>query len=374
MTKTNSNLLKDSIIIQSLQYNGSKFAFQYYNNKLSSFILSHPLLGNDAKIIVSYDSIDNIESYVTQRWSYLWADFSRDTYTYDSSGNIIVDLNEGKSDTGWINFIRWNYNYNENRQCLSKLAETWDDSGWVNNYRTNCYYNLAGNLDSVRIDIWDYNKWENNVINVYNFYNNGNTKSQTMKIWDGSMWINNVYNYFTYDLKGNIDTTINQIWDGNNWQNNQRFIYSYDSNNCYVNGRSEWFTNPDWTSGDAMFVNNMFNDFNIGCLGTEQTNYYHKIDGIQENKPTLIGFQLSQNYPNPFNPTTTINYSLPQAGNVKLTVYNILGGKVATIVNEYKPAGNYSVQFNGSNLASGIYLYRLESGIFSETKKFILLK
>jgi len=81
-----------------------------------------------------------------------------------------------------------------------------------------------------------------------------------------------------------------------------------------------------------------------------------------------------QNYPNPFNPTTTIKYSLPKAGNVKLTVYNAIGSKVATIVNEYKTAGIYSVQFNGSNLASGIYLYRLESGNFSSVKKFILLK
>jgi hypothetical protein len=85
-------------------------------------------------------------------------------------------------------------------------------------------------------------------------------------------------------------------------------------------------------------------------------------------------FSLGQNYPNPFNPATTINYSLPKAGNVKLTVYNTVGSKVATIVNEYKPAGSYSVKFNGTNLASGIYLYRLESGNYSAAKKFILMK
>jgi hypothetical protein len=92
----------------------------------------------------------------------------------------------------------------------------------------------------------------------------------------------------------------------------------------------------------------------------------------ETNPPTK--YSLTQNYPNPFNPTTTINYSLSKSGNVKITVYNAIGSKVTTIVNEYKPAGNYSVQFNGSNLASGIYLYRLESGNFSDTKKLILLK
>jgi hypothetical protein len=88
-------------------------------------------------------------------------------------------------------------------------------------------------------------------------------------------------------------------------------------------------------------------------------------------------YVLSQNYPNPFNPSTTINYSLPKAGNVILTVYNSIGSKVATIVNEYKPAGNYSVQFNASSaaggLASGIYFYRLESGNYTAAKKLILI-
>lgn len=85
-------------------------------------------------------------------------------------------------------------------------------------------------------------------------------------------------------------------------------------------------------------------------------------------------YNLSQNYPNPFNPSTTINYSIARDGNVKLTIYNTIGEKIAAIVDEYKPAGNYSVQFNGSNLPSGIYLYKLESGSFRAAKKFILLK
>lgn len=85
-------------------------------------------------------------------------------------------------------------------------------------------------------------------------------------------------------------------------------------------------------------------------------------------------FRLSQNYPNPFNPVTTIKYSVAKEGFVSLTVYNLIGSKVATLVSEYKPAGQYSVQFDGRGLASGIYLYRLESGNFSAYKKLILMK
>jgi hypothetical protein len=85
-------------------------------------------------------------------------------------------------------------------------------------------------------------------------------------------------------------------------------------------------------------------------------------------------FTLEQNFPNPFNPTTNVNYSIAKSGHVRLTVFNAIGNNVATIVNEDKPAGNYSIQINGSNLASGIFFYRLESGNFSAVKKFILIK
>ena len=85
-------------------------------------------------------------------------------------------------------------------------------------------------------------------------------------------------------------------------------------------------------------------------------------------------FKLSQNYPNPFNPNTTINYSIPERANVKLTVYNSLGQVISELVNEEKPAGNFSVQFNAANLPSGVYFYSLKSGGFVECKKLILLK
>jgi hypothetical protein len=99
------------------------------------------------------------------------------------------------------------------------------------------------------------------------------------------------------------------------------------------------------------------------------------VTGINGREPVQpMKFVLMQNYPNPFNPETTIKYSIPQAGDVKLTIYNELGIKIATIVNEYKHSGSYTIKFNGYNLASGIYFYRLESGNYSAVKKFVLMK
>ena len=85
-------------------------------------------------------------------------------------------------------------------------------------------------------------------------------------------------------------------------------------------------------------------------------------------------YVLSQNYPNPFNPTTVIRYQLPVDNSVKLVVYDVLGREVAVLVNEHKPAGSYSVQFNASGVASGVYLYRLTTGSFVQTRKMILVR
>jgi len=85
-------------------------------------------------------------------------------------------------------------------------------------------------------------------------------------------------------------------------------------------------------------------------------------------------FTLEQNYPNPFNPSTKIKYQIPVGGFVNLKVYDILGREVATLVNEEKPAGNYEVRFDVMGLTSGIYFYKLNAGVFTQTRKMIFLK
>jgi len=95
---------------------------------------------------------------------------------------------------------------------------------------------------------------------------------------------------------------------------------------------------------------------------------------VERDGNHLSDYYISQNYPNPFNPSTKINYGVQEAGSVNIKVYNILGVKVASLVNEYKPAGTYQVEFNGTNLSSGVYLYSLKVNNYSETRKMILEK
>lgn len=97
--------------------------------------------------------------------------------------------------------------------------------------------------------------------------------------------------------------------------------------------------------------------------------------GIENEYTELPGaYKIGQNYPNPFNPATSINYEIPKDSRVKITVYDIKGSEIQTLVNENKSAGRYTVNFNGANLTSGIYFYKIQAGDFNETRKMILTK
>jgi hypothetical protein len=140
-----------------------------------------------------------------------------------------------------------------------------------------------------------------------------------------------------------------------------------------LNFEFKWSDNNE-TNGDIM-------DFYVngdaapdGRFNYVYTDSITGTTGINKNENQLKSFSLSQNYPNPFNPSTEIKYSIPKSGLVTLKVYNILGQEVATLVNQGQQSGSYTVNFDASRLASGIYMYRIQAGNFSQTKKMTLLK
>jgi hypothetical protein len=96
--------------------------------------------------------------------------------------------------------------------------------------------------------------------------------------------------------------------------------------------------------------------------------------GVKEQNQAPYSYKLSQNYPNPFNPSTNIQYSILKSEKVTLTIYDVLGRKVATLVDQFQNAGNYIVNFDASRLASGVYFYQIQAGTFRSVKKMMLLK
>jgi hypothetical protein len=112
--------------------------------------------------------------------------------------------------------------------------------------------------------------------------------------------------------------------------------------------------------------------YRLKQIDTDGKFEYSKVIEVDLGSPKK--FELSQNYPNPFNPTTTISFSLPQSGNVKLTVYNLLGEQVAELVNGFKEAGIHTINFNAENFNSGLYIYKIEANGIVQSKKMTLVK
>lgn len=129
-------------------------------------------------------------------------------------------------------------------------------------------------------------------------------------------------------------------------------------------GDLNWFPaqKQAWEAQKATEHATLANELNTGVLG------------VNDRGRVPAKFALDQNFPNPFNPTTVINFTLPKAGVVTLKVYNVLGQEVATLINGFKAPQTYKVEFDGANLATGVYFYTLKFGDQSITKKMLLLK
>lgn len=126
-------------------------------------------------------------------------------------------------------------------------------------------------------------------------------------------------------------------------------------------------------------INNLSIDHlnNLLYIGTFNGVYKSNfITDIKEEDPpsTIYSYTLEQNYPNPFNPTTKISYQIPENSFITIKVYNVLGGELATLVQDEKLSGKYEVEFDAAKLPSGIYFYRLQAGAFVETKKMVLVR
>jgi hypothetical protein len=113
---------------------------------------------------------------------------------------------------------------------------------------------------------------------------------------------------------------------------------------------------------------------NYKLIPRTNSDFVGVVTGVEDEVAVPEEYSLKQNYPNPFNPTTTIEYSLPEAGIVKVSIYNVLGQQITTLVNQFKSKGSHKVTFDAKNLPSGIYFYKMESNNFVQTKKLMLLK
>jgi hypothetical protein len=133
---------------------------------------------------------------------------------------------------------------------------------------------------------------------------------------------------------------------------------------------------PSTVTGDSSYKIRIHSVTHPGVADTSDNSFTigAAVTGISSPQNTVTTYALYQNYPNPFNPATVISYQVPKSSPVALIVFDILGREVRTLVNQEQPAGRYTITFDASNLASGVYFYRMQAAGFVQTRRLLLLR
>ena len=178
--------------------------------------------------------------------------------------------------------------------------------------------------------------------------------------------------------------TENEAWDGGpSWSPDGQHIAFSAGSDIYVmdaDGRNQrrltenGGSDPSWSPDGQHIAFVSDRDGNAEIYVMDLAGTASDTPAAKPVASVQSSFALADNYPNPFNPTTTIRYALPQAAEVELTVYNMAGQLVQTLVVEHQSAGSYAVKWDAAGWAAGLYFYRLQAGEFRQVKKMLLLK
>jgi len=269
------------------------------------------------------------------------------TFTYNATGYTQVSI----CTNGWVALGSTTSTTYTNDLCttsgpdLNKLCPFWDD---LNNTVNGISYTTLGTAPN-RIFVVEY-------LHIPYFSGSGDVTFQ-VRLYENGNRIEFIYGPAVQNLSATGSVGLNYAPGGSG-----NVLSATPGNPC---------TATTWSTTSC---NNSvpYNTTNLASGTVYAFVCVTGINPISSEVPNV--YSLSQNYPNPFNPATIISYGIPKPGNVKLIVYDLLGREVATLVNEFQQAGRYKVDFDGSKLASGMYIYRIESGSFTDSKKMLLVK
>ncbi|HMU44604.1 MAG TPA: T9SS type A sorting domain-containing protein [Ignavibacteriaceae bacterium] len=381
LKNNNSAEVLDSLIC--IYLNGIRIKITYnYNVDLSLNFFTMADWYNGEWIISdkrtnSYNSEGNLE-LVLWEWfntsSGEWFKYAKDVYNYDSFGNRVVYLRLYFNGQEFENDFKYENFYDASNNLVSSVNYDWIDSIWTNSSKSIYTYTPENVIDTALFQIWTNNQWINYQLNIYEYDEELNIISNLAKRWQEDNWVNFGSGKFEYDVNNNLVLENWEIAYNNTWENWFRIFYEYGENNNLIHLFGEEWVNGQWIlENEPLRVTNP-DGILIGFIAKEIFLYYSRPTSVGSEKNIVEEYDLYQNYPNPFNPSTTIKYQIPNAGNVTLKVYDILGREVTILVDEFKNAGRYDVNFNAGELASGVYIYTIKSNDFTASKKLMLLK
>jgi len=371
----------DSILTFEIDGGRAKILFEYSDSiKLPDFIILSLQDGqwvNNLKTSSLYidDKIKQISYYYWngENWDIAYLD----EFEYDSLGNEIIFTSSVWNESVWQYFIKVNSFYKYNGYLSYDITERWVNGIWVPDSKSIYNYNQDGTKGYTRLEYYENNNWYNHSILEFFYNREGTLDSTVRKMWQNDSWINYLKSIWSYEKSSKV--IVNNIdiykWDSEKWDIDSRFKYLYNNLGYLKYGTFDFFNNGNWIpENNGISVINP-DGFEFHYITNQLYVYYNnEITSVENNNNNIKHYALSQNYPNPFNPFTTISYSVKEEGLVKIKVYDILGNEVAELVNEHKQPGFHVVDYNASNLSSGVYLYTIQVNSFFTSKKMLLLK
>lgn len=381
LIKNNQTSLIDSIISETRDYN-LKYTCKYENKNLTEllrYISDNQGWLIDSRVKFTYDSESRLSGFLYEFWGGdKWIKSLKDTLTYSNNNRVVVQ-------TGLINYSNsWYYNYqittyyDRSKKIISTESMEYINGVWERASKSKRYYDKNSLEKSRDTWIWVNGDWQ--IFWKFNFSYDSLQRKEivTTKVFMNGKWINNSHFYWDYFKHNSLARETRQYWDRSteSWVSLDKINYKYDiSTGNLVEVNNQSLINNEWQDSDLATVISFREDYREAVNGSKVKIYYgNGVVSSIDNSNHLNKKNELTNYPNPFNKETKINYSLSETENVKLTVYDLLGQKVTDLVDEIKSAGQYSVLFDASSLASGTYILLLKTDNNITSKKIIYLK
>lgn len=344
-----------------------KSVFEYDGQHNQIFKLEQSWRGskyeNSSKEISTYTEKNLQLNGVYFSWNAgAWVEGNTYTLSYDSSDRPIRSIYTYKDgSTGkTTNYLQVLFTYDSLGHMVNETNQYWDTNAWIDSYRNLFTYDDNGNLIEIEGQYSENNNWKKSERLLYTYDDSNRKITELIQYRETGSWDDYYKWESSYDSNDLETGALGYLWDGSSWENQRRKMFTYDEHGnitYYImegtddDGSTWWIALEEWST--------------FGFIVT----------GINEELsevPTQL--KLHQNFPNPFNPSTSIQFSLPEASDVKLQIFDLRGNELSTLVQGYRAAGTYTVMLDGSDMPSGTYIYRLQTGNSTQTRKLLLLK